>query len=435
METGTLLSHLLASSKLATRHGEPAKQVHDDGLAESCKDVEEETIDEDAGTLRQDRYPLRTAPQYLGPQIEIVQRSAETIAIECNSSEFDRLRLINSCLKLIPVAATDNPLIDPDMGIVHHGGNFQAMAVTTALEPLRLALFHVGKLLFAQSTELQNPTMNHHLPGNLASTDPSINFFGKGIDIAMAAYVGELAYLATPVSTGVQSAEMHNQAVNSLALINARYTFQAIDIVQLIIASYLYLLCQAVDLRALQKCHEEDVRLHVAELVKEHFRAIVDYKSVADAVWSAYETSANMDARPRAEKAARASTQPLVDALLTNPESLSRLPSFQAALASAIFDSNHALVHAYLFDSQVPGSARYLPATPLLGRTRRMYEFIRRDLGIGMHGKDNFTDFENGLSQGMGGEDRTIGAEISVIYEAIRDGRMKGVIVDMFGTD
>ena len=44
-------------------------------------------IDADAGVLRQDRYPLRTAPQYLGPQLETVQKSAETIAIECNSSK------------------------------------------------------------------------------------------------------------------------------------------------------------------------------------------------------------------------------------------------------------------------------------------------------------------------------------------------------------
>ena len=77
------------TSKLATRHTDPAKQAHADNIAESGNDMEE-TIDADAGVLRQDRYPLRTAPQYLGPQLETVQRSAEVIAIECNSSEFDR---------------------------------------------------------------------------------------------------------------------------------------------------------------------------------------------------------------------------------------------------------------------------------------------------------------------------------------------------------
>ena len=110
-------------------------------------------------------------------------------------------------------SATDNPLVDGVTGEIHHGGNFQAMAVTNAMEKTRLALHHIGKLLFAQSTELVNPMMNNGLPPSLAATDPSLNYHTKGIDIATAAYVAELGYLANPVSTHIQSAEMHNQAV------------------------------------------------------------------------------------------------------------------------------------------------------------------------------------------------------------------------------
>ena len=87
------------------------------------------------------------------------------------------------------------------------------MAVTNAMEKTRLALHHIGKLLFSQSTELLNPAMNNGLPPSLAASDPSLNYHGKGADIATASYVAELDYLATPVSTHIQSAEMHNQAV------------------------------------------------------------------------------------------------------------------------------------------------------------------------------------------------------------------------------
>jgi phenylalanine ammonia-lyase len=111
------------------------------------------------------------------------------------------------------LVATDNPLVDSETNEVHHGGNFQAMAVTNAMEKTRLALHHIGKLMFAQSAELVNPAMNRGLPPSLAATDPSLNYHGKGIDIAAAAYVSELGYLANPVSTHIQSAEMHNQAV------------------------------------------------------------------------------------------------------------------------------------------------------------------------------------------------------------------------------
>lgn len=48
---------------------------------------EELTIDQDEGVLRQDRYPLRTAPQFIGPQVEDLLQSLKTITIECNSSE------------------------------------------------------------------------------------------------------------------------------------------------------------------------------------------------------------------------------------------------------------------------------------------------------------------------------------------------------------
>jgi len=129
------------------------------------------TIDEDQGELRQDRYPLRTAPQFIGPQIEDILTALNTVSIECNST-------------------TDNPLVDTKTGEVHHGGNFQAMAVTNAMEKTRLALHHIGKLLFAQSAELVNPSMNRGLPPSLAASDPSLNYHGKGIDIAVAAYVG-----------------------------------------------------------------------------------------------------------------------------------------------------------------------------------------------------------------------------------------------------
>lgn len=91
------------------------------------------------------------------------------------------------------------------------------------MEKTRLAVHHIGKLLFAQSTELINPMMNRGLPANLAATDPSHNYFAKGIDIHTAAYMGELGFLATPVSTHIQSAEMHNQAVKSVLALLLRF--------------------------------------------------------------------------------------------------------------------------------------------------------------------------------------------------------------------
>jgi len=60
--------------------------LHDSKFAVS--DEKDVTIDQDQGELRQDRYPLRTAPQFLGPQIEDILAAMNSIQIECNSSTF-----------------------------------------------------------------------------------------------------------------------------------------------------------------------------------------------------------------------------------------------------------------------------------------------------------------------------------------------------------
>jgi hypothetical protein len=67
---------------------ESAKIIWDllDGSKFALTSEEEVTIEEDSGVLRQDRYPLRTAPQFIGPQIEDLLTSLVTITRECNSS-------------------------------------------------------------------------------------------------------------------------------------------------------------------------------------------------------------------------------------------------------------------------------------------------------------------------------------------------------------
>ena len=113
---------------------EVARNVHDllKGTHLGVTVEEEKHISDDQGELRQDRYPLRTAAQFLGPQIEDILSALATIKLECNSSEFSLLSdayIVHSSL----IVATDNPLIDGETGQVHHGGNFQAMAVTNEI--------------------------------------------------------------------------------------------------------------------------------------------------------------------------------------------------------------------------------------------------------------------------------------------------------------
>ncbi|KAI1145433.1 Phenylalanine/histidine ammonia-lyase [Nemania diffusa] len=184
-------------------------------------------------TLRQDRYSLRTASQWIGPVLEDLCLAYDQLTIELNS-------------------VTDNPLIDPDTRRVYHGGNFQARAVTSAVEKLRQGLQSIGRMLFTQCTEMINPAYSWGLPPNLCSDDPNNSFLFKGLDVVIAALTSELGFLANPVGSHVQTAEMGNQSLNSLALVSARYTLEAVDVLSQISSAHLLALCQALDLRAIE---------------------------------------------------------------------------------------------------------------------------------------------------------------------------------------
>ncbi|KAL9124138.1 MAG: hypothetical protein Q9217_006505 [Psora testacea] len=174
-----------------------------------------------------------SSPRPQGPILEDLVLSYRQVTIELNS-------------------ATDNPLIDVSSSRMVHGGNFQAKSITSSMEKVRQAGQSMGRILFTQCTELIDPTTSRGLVPNLVIAEPCKSFIFKGPDILIASLLSELGFLANPVASHVQTAQMGNQALNSLALTSARYALDSLDILSQLAAAHMVANCQALGLRVLE---------------------------------------------------------------------------------------------------------------------------------------------------------------------------------------
>ncbi|KAF2727825.1 phenylalanine ammonia-lyase [Polyplosphaeria fusca] len=354
--------------------------------------------------LIQERYALRSSPQWLSPQLEDLVHAERQLIVELNST-------------------SDNPVINVAENDVHCGANFQAATVTTATEKVRLALQSIGRMLFSQTSEMINNDLSNGLPPNLAADDPSLSFCLKGVDVNTAAYTSELGFLANPVSNHVQSAEMHNQSINSLALISARQTFAAVEVLSMIVANCLYTGCQGVDLRTLHRTFLEGLKGPCKQLLSPHLNVNEPNMRAFDTFWESFElawyASASLDAADRAAKASETLAAAFVAAPQThNNLTVAEVSKLQRALSDLV-------LHSYLRHRDA--FFRHPTTAEHLGKgTRVMYLFVRNKLGVPLHRGLVEHPVAGDPSGNMidGRPKRSIGSWISIIYEAVRNGEL-----------
>lgn len=407
VEAAANILSFLSGSRIAKGH-ELQMKVHESGLC-------------------QDRYALRTSSQWIGPQLEDLILATDQVTVELNST-------------------TDNPLINVSTGLVHHGGNFQAASLTSAMEKTRLALQMIAKMLFAQATEIINPALNRGLPPNLVADDPSISFMCKGIDISMAGYYSEIAFLSNPVSTHVQSAEMHNQALNSLALISARYTMEVVEIMSMMSASYIVMVCQALDLRVLQmtflaKASSEVVNV-TDGIASRYLAPTASHQKINAAVWDAikeaWDETTTLDLNLRCETLAELAGNALISALSKSTELAGSASDLLTAIntwkqsLSSVLSSTYETTRQDMFSRHEEITPQYLGQA-----SSKLYTYVRRELKIPFHRgliEDPTHVLKNGQQASFPPEQRkTIGTLISTVYEAIRDGRLIEPVMTALG--
>jgi len=320
-------------------------------------------------------------------------------------------------------STSDNPVINVGDNDIHCGANFQAATVTSATEKTRLVLQSLGRMLFAQTSEMINHDLSNCLPPNLAADDPSLCFCLKGIDVNTAAYTSELGFLANPVSNHVQSPEMHNQAINSLGLLSARQTLAAVECLSLIAANCLYTGCQAVDLRTLHRTFIGSMRAPSKTLISSILKSEEAAELVFNLFWKLFEEAwyqnCAFDASERCEKASAViATAILAYSEVTSDIAVAKMESTRNKFSMMLVESYHTHRNAFFRN----------PTTPnYLGQgTKVAYLFVRERLGVPMH---------RGLVEHPIADDpsgnvidsrpkKTIGSWLSMIYDAVRDGSL-----------
>ncbi|KAL5333912.1 L-Aspartase-like protein [Aspergillus crustosus] len=364
---------------------------------------------QDRPGLIQDRYAWRCVSQWVGPQLEDLLLAHRQVTVELNST-------------------CDNPLVDVKSSRVFNGGNFQAVSITSAMEKTRLCLQMFGRLIFSQATELIDPSLNNGLPTNLVADDPSLSFTMKGVDISMASYMAELGYLSNPVSSHVQSAEMRNQAINSMALVSTRYSMQAVEVLSLMCACDLYIACQALDLRALHEAFLEHAKPQLHSITSSIFFTYLSVselaalkESLSQSLVESWPTTNRLSASERVHKVVEKALSVLLDSLKGRQgPSLGDLETWKTHTRDSLNKVYQNTADAFFLKQHT---------ADLLGEgSKILYTTVRQQLGVPFH--QGFVEHPTIGNETLNGRaKKTIGSWISIIYEALRDGRLMGPLL------
>lgn len=182
----------------------------------------------------QDRYSTRCAPHVIGVVEDALPWWRQFLTNELNS-------------------ANDNPLIDPNVGKVMHGGHFYGGHVAFVMDSLKQAAANLADLLDRQLALLVDTRYNHGLPSNLSGASPErlpLNHGYKAVQIGASAWTAEALKLTMPASAFSRSTECHNQDKVSMGTIAARDALRVLTLVEQVAAATLHAACQGVELRS-----------------------------------------------------------------------------------------------------------------------------------------------------------------------------------------
>ncbi|WP_371168645.1 histidine ammonia-lyase [Aliiroseovarius sp. 2305UL8-7] len=184
----------------------------------------------DGDTRVQDPYCIRCQPQVTGAAMDVFRQSAQTLMIEAN-------------------AATDNPLVLTEAGLIVSGGNFHAEPVGFAADMIALALSEIGAIAQRRIALMVDPTLSFDLPPFL-TPEPGLNSGLMIAEVTTAALMSENKHLANPCVTDSTPTSANQEDHVSMAAHGARRLQQMVDNLDYILGVELLCAAQGVEFRA-----------------------------------------------------------------------------------------------------------------------------------------------------------------------------------------
>ncbi len=180
-------------------------------------------------TRVQDPYCIRCQPQVTGAAMDVIRQAGRTLEIEAN-------------------AATDNPLVLAEAGLIVSGGNFHAEPVGFAADVIALAVSEIGAISQRRVALMVDPTLSFDLPPFL-TPKPGLNSGLMMAEVTTAALMSENKHLATPCVTDSTPTSANQEDHVSMAAHGARRLGRMVENLNRILGVELICAAQGVEFR------------------------------------------------------------------------------------------------------------------------------------------------------------------------------------------
>ena len=177
----------------------------------------------------QDPYCIRCQPQVTGAAMDVLRMAARTLEIEAN-------------------AATDNPLVLTQAGMIVSGGNFHAEPVGFAADMMAMALSEIGAIAQRRVALMVDPVLSFDLPAFLTPR-PGLNSGLMIAEVTTAALMSENKHLAHPTVIDSTPTSANQEDHVSMAAHGARRLGRMVENLNVILGVEAICAAQGVEFR------------------------------------------------------------------------------------------------------------------------------------------------------------------------------------------